>query len=119
MMKMAMKGSRAEAMWSKDWAEFIVAQRENDQPCEYGHTGCSNLNGGACLDELLGIIERDGTQKQKDELVGGDARLGTVATDLLVALEGMLRTHECPKAHGHVACEQARAAVSAARRLLL
>jgi hypothetical protein len=33
--------------------EFLREQEATPAPCEYGHIDCSNLEGGACMDELL------------------------------------------------------------------
>lgn len=32
---------------------FLCEQAEADEPCCYGHYGCSNVEGGPCLDETL------------------------------------------------------------------
>lgn len=35
---------------------FLERQRKTDvaTPCKYGHLDCSDVDGGACLDEVLG-----------------------------------------------------------------
>lgn len=48
--------SKAMKMRRADVPDFLREQRENEQPCEYGHLSCSNWHGGACLDELLGLF---------------------------------------------------------------
>jgi hypothetical protein len=51
--------TKAQRMPKRSRGGFLGRQRRNDQPCEYGHFGCSDTEGGACSDELLGIIETE------------------------------------------------------------
>lgn len=51
--------SLAQRMEQDDVQKFLEEQRENEQPCEYGHMGCSNHEGGACMDELLHLFPEE------------------------------------------------------------
>ena len=54
--------SRAARMTEKNARAFLRRQREAFEadavptPCEYGHLDCSDVAGGACLDEVLGLF---------------------------------------------------------------
>ena len=49
-------------MSEKSAVRFLASQREafeadsTPTPCEHGHHDCSNVPGGACLDEVLSIF---------------------------------------------------------------
>jgi hypothetical protein len=57
-----MPRSRAARMTHAQAEAFAASYPwSEDHPCEHGHLGCSDRDGGACLDEVLTIHSLDDT----------------------------------------------------------